>query len=87
MKRWICLMLCVISMLFAVPVYAVEERGAVASPKLTFTGTTAYCSFSISEIDKDIDVTMKLLEDGVTIQNWSKSGTDYVYLNNTLSDF
>lgn len=50
----------------------------VASGSLTFSGTTATCSGSVSDLNKTIVATMTLYHGSTPIASWSESGTSYV---------
>lgn len=53
-------------------------RVTVATGSLTFSGTTAYCSGSVDDLNKSIVATMTLSHGGSTVASWSRSGTSYV---------
>lgn len=57
----------------------------VASGGLSFSGTTAYCSGSVSDLDRYISATMTLSHNGSTVGSWSASGTSFVDLYGTCS--
>lgn len=83
-KSVICIFLVAVTML-SLSVSAMDTRIRDIIPELSFTGTTANCTITVSDAGKDIDVTMKLLENGVTIKTWNKSGFDYVYMSKTAT--
>ena len=47
---------------------------------LSFNGTTANCSGTVSDPGKYIVATMKLTHNGSTVGSWSKSGTSVVVI-------
>lgn len=57
----------------------------VASGGLSFSGTTAYCSGSVSDLDRYISATMTLSHNGSTVGSWSASGTSFVDLYGTCT--
>lgn len=52
----------------------------IASGSLTFSGTTANCSGSVTDGGKWISATMTLSHNGSTVASWSKSGRSNVTL-------
>lgn len=85
MKKCFIPMLFIITLLLAIPVYATDARATTINPVLTFTGTTANCYITLSEAGKEFDVTMKLMENGVTVKTWSDSGLGRVYMSKTAT--
>ncbi len=55
-------------------------RTTMVTPTLTFTGTTAYCRVSITEIGKDIEATLELWQGDTLIDSWSGSATSYLVI-------
>lgn len=53
-------------------------RVTVATGSLTFSGTTAYCSGSVSDLNKYIVATMTLSQGGAPVASWLRTGTSYV---------
>lgn len=57
----------------------------IASGSLSFSGTTAYCSGSVTDSGKWISATMTLSHNGSTVGSWSGSGRSNVTLNGSRS--
>lgn len=57
----------------------------VASGSLSFSGTTAYCSGSVTDPGKTIIATMTLYHGGTPVGSWGDSGTSYVDLYGTCT--
>lgn len=85
MKKRVLLLFCLLSIFLCIPVQAIESRTALVAPKLSFSGTTACCSLEITEPGKNINATMKLLENGSVIEIWSENGRGYIGINETAS--
>lgn len=84
MKRTILVALCLI-LLIPIQVDAVEQRAAVNQPILSFSGTTALCEFDITDLGKNINVTMELWNGTTLVKAWVKSGTHIVSLSESYS--
>lgn len=80
MKRTILVALCLI-LLMPIQVDAIEQRAAVNQPILSFSGTTALCEFDITDLGKNISVTMELWNGTTLVKTWVKSGTHIVSLS------
>ena len=80
MKRTILVTLCLI-LLIPIQVDAAEQRAAVYQPILSFSGTTALCEFDITDLGKNISVTMELWNGTTLVESWTKSGTHIVSLS------
>lgn len=83
-KRTILVALCLI-MLLPIQTHAVEQRAAVNQPTLTFSGTTALCEFRITDLGKNIQVTMELWNGSTLVDSWGKSGTHTVALSESCT--
>lgn len=70
---------------FSMPVFAAEARATSVVPSLSFTGTTANCSVSVSAIGKNISMTMQLCQGTVVLKTWTGSGTSYLCLSEEYS--
>lgn len=79
-KRTILVALCLF-LLLPSKAHAVEQRSVVNQPTLTFSGTTALCEFDITELGKNISVTMELWNGTELVESWTKSGTHMVSLS------
>ena len=59
LKR-VLLTIALVSILASSSVMSAAVRAISVTPTLTFTGTTAYCRVSITEIGKEIEATLEL---------------------------
>lgn len=95
-KRTVYAALLTIIMVFSVCVFscsaAAEESGAVvidprasAAPDLSFTGTTAHCSFATSAFGADIVVTLTLKHGSTVIDSWTDTATNYISVTHTAT--
>ena len=48
---------------------------------LTFNGTTATCTFSVTKVGTNIEVTMSLWQGGQQVQSWTETGNGVVYMS------
>ena len=83
MKKKVVILLVVLAMLMVLPAYAVTPRINDIVPSISYSGTVATCSVSISG-DKTTDAisaTMELRQGSNVIDQWSGSG--YGVLNMT----
>lgn len=55
------------------------------SMSLTFSGTTANCTGSVTDLNKHIDATMTLSQGGTLVASWSGSGDSYVVLSGSCT--
>lgn len=60
---------------------AAETRAATVFPYLSFSGTTANCSVSVTAFGKDISVTMQLCQGDTVLETWCGSGRSTVSLS------
>jgi type 1 fimbria pilin len=58
---------------------------AVGKPSLSFSGTTASCSITVTQSGKPIDVTLELYQGSTLVDSWSKSGTSRVKVSGSAS--
>lgn len=79
-KRTILVALCIL-LLGATPAHAAETRAIPVTPSLTFDGTTALCGVTVSSYGKNISITLELWNGNTLIDQWFKSGTSIVSIN------
>lgn len=86
-KVSIIILIGIMSVVLALGVFASAQRSVGIQPRISFSGTTAKCTASIDadNVSDEIRVTMKLLEDGITIKTWYASGMGSIYMNETAS--
>jgi hypothetical protein len=60
---------------------AAETRAATYQPILSFTGTTATCTFSVSDIGQPITATMELWRGNTRVASWSGSATSRLIIS------
>jgi len=80
MRKQLLSIILAIAIVFSlcVPALAVEPRANTVSPSLTFSGTTANCSVTISAVNKDISATLWLWHGDDLVASWSDSGETFV---------
>lgn len=64
------------------PAFA-TTKAARATPSLSFSGTTANCSVTITDAGKQISATLQLWYNDMLVNAWSGSGTSYVAITGT----
>lgn len=95
MKKLICIILCLTTFfVFAPAVFAEEVTTPVNDPviseiavnsSLSFSGTTANCYGSVTDLNKYIVATMTLSTGGSTVGSWSGSGWSVVDLSGSCT--
>lgn len=89
MKKKAIPLLLFLVLLFAQPVYAeaASSRTATIWPSMTFNGTTAQCSVSVTadHFTDDIEIVVKLWRNGQWIKTWEDSGTGYLIFDRTTT--
>ena len=60
-----------------------KKMAPVVTPTLSFSGTTANCSVSITEIGKPINATLQLWHGNTLIKSWSGNGTNHLIISGT----
>lgn len=85
MKKRIVSVLLVVAILsaMAATAAAAESRNAVCTPTLSFDGTTANCSLTITALGKTIAATMELWQGSTRVAQWSFSGTSRLIVSET----
>jgi hypothetical protein len=91
MKKILCLVLSLALLLAVIPAASADEvttpaddpviSEIVVSSSLTFSGTTANCYGTVTDLDKYIVATMTLSQGGTVVGSWSGSGTSVVNLS------
>lgn len=76
-KRAVALFLVLLFSL-SVSTYAIDWRAQKVTPSLSFNGTTANCSVSVSSFGDEIDIVLELWRDNTCVGRWTGSGTSYV---------
>ena len=72
----------VLCMLVSIPAFA-AQKASMVEPSLSFTGTTANCSVSITALGKTISATMELWHGSTRLASWSDNGTSLLSLSET----
>lgn len=95
MKKFISFALVLILIISIVPCAFADDESTpaddpiiseiLASGTLTFSGTTAYCSGSVSDLNRYIVATMTLSHGNTVVGSWSGNGTSYVDLYGSCS--
>ena len=71
----------ILAMLLSIPSFAIESRSQI--PTLTFSGTTATCQGIVSSSGARIEAELTLWHGNTIVDSWSKSGNNYVLINET----
>lgn len=89
MKRRVVILLIAMMIIASMPVYAFANtsRILVIVPSLSFEGTTANCSLTVTGNNSTdrIEAVIKLWYGDTCLETWSKSGTGYLFFNDTHS--
>ena len=81
----IFVLILVVSLMVGTVAYAVETRAAKVSVNLSFSGTTANCNCTVTDINKTIDVTLELYDGSTRVGSWTAHGTGYASINECCS--
>lgn len=86
MKKKAIAMFCSLMLIVVLcaPAYAATKSN-YAFPTLSFTGTTANCSVTASELGQNISLTLKLWCGNSLVAMWIKSGTSFVQISKTCA--
>lgn len=79
-KKFLALFALVAVLVLTIGAQAIEPRESIQRPRLTFNGTTAFCSVNCTG-DKDsdqIEATLTLYQGTTYVDSWSGSGTGRV---------
>lgn len=83
-KKVISLLL-VLATLFTCPLHSKAEslRASTVWPSLSFNGTTAQCSVSVTadKMSDSIEIVVKLWRNNICIKTWENSGIGYLIFN------
>ena len=83
MKRAFAIFIAVIMILcLCIPVMA-TSRAIAVSPQISFTGTTANCSTTITALGQEIEANLELWYNGYMVKSWPGSGKSYVEISGT----
>ena len=81
MKRRTLFIALILVMVMQVPALALSERTSVHNPGLSFSGTTAYCSISVTgDPDDEVSVVLTLWNGREIIASWSAASTSRPYV-------
>ena len=83
MKKRIFAFSALVILVLAISAQAIEPRESVQRPRLTFSGTTAFCSVNcLGDKDSDqVEATLTLYQGTTYVDSWSGSGKGYVSLS------
>ena len=84
-KRFLSVLLVLTLMSSMMAAYAAEPRFSHYVPVLSFSGTTANCSVSITAVGKPITATLELWQGNTRLTSWSGSATSYLTIDKTYS--
>ncbi len=85
MLRYVSILLVCIMLISIIPANAVQERIALITPQLSFSGKTANCIADVNCFGKYITLTVELKHNGSVVDSWYTSGTSLVQINETCS--
>ncbi len=74
---------CLMTVALVTSAYAAEARAIVATPSLSFSGTTATCKLSVIKPGAAIDATLELWSGNTLLASWSGTGTSRVIISKT----
>ena len=74
---------CLMTVALVTSAYAAEARAIVATPSLSFSGTTATCKLSVIKPGAAIDATLELWSGNTLLTSWSGTGTSRVIISKT----
>lgn len=83
MKRRICALAAVLALVMTMTVHAAPARTPRPNGSLTFNGTTATCSTTLSDYGKEIDVELQLWQGSTLVASWPASGTSKISVEGT----
>ena len=75
----------IIAFVFLFSTVAFAATIAVGKPSLTFSGTTANCSITVTQSGEPISVTLELYQGSTLIDSWSKSGSSRVKVSGSAT--
>lgn len=82
MKKRMCILFVLTVLLISMCSYALAATNEIiVSPTLSFSGTTANCGVTITQPNKYINATLKLMYGNTEVGSWSKTGTTYVAIS------
>lgn len=84
MKKFAALTVLLVLLFSIATVYAANPRAVTAQPVLSFSGTTANCSVSVTTYG-NIDVTLSLWQGNTLVDSWSESGFSIVSINESCT--
>lgn len=87
MKRRFFAMTMLLLLVMTMFAQAAPMRAASATPRLSFSGTTANCSASCKgdSVNDKVSATLTLYQGSSYVDSWSESGTNRVYVSGQCS--
>ena len=83
MKRRLCALAAVLVLVMTMTAHAAPARAPRPNGSLTFNGTTATCSTTLSDYGKELDVELQLWQGSTLIASWPASGTSKISVEGT----
>lgn len=87
LKRRILIFLIVALIFASMPIYALANtsRIIVATPTLSFTGTTANCALHVTAnyLSDEIDAVIKLWDGSTCLKTWTVTGTGFLVFSDS----
>ena len=86
-KKLLIILLVILTLLGTVTVQAASPRAIQAMPNITFNGTEAICSLTITaeRVTDRITATMELKQGNRLIDSWTSSATMFLYMEETAT--
>ncbi len=79
MKKRALALILVFAFVLGISAFAAEQATAI-EPTIIFTGTTAHCGLTVSEVGSDINATLELYYGNTKLRTWNGSGTHAVFV-------
>lgn len=85
MKRRLAaaILACLMTVALVTSAYAAEARAVTASPILSFSGTTANCTLSVTKPGAAIEATLELWSGNTLLASWSGTGKSSLIISKT----
>lgn len=80
MKRQVIGMTVVLLFMLTVTTNAVQMRALTPRVTLSFSGTTANCSATVTDAGKKLDITLELWHGNDLVDSWSATGDGMVFV-------
>ena len=79
MKKRVLALILVLAFALSITAFAAEQMTKI-QPSLSFSGTTAHCGVTVTDIGSEITVTLELYYGSSKLKTWTGSGANAVYV-------